>query len=100
MRFIWNRLQVTEIINKNVVTVAPDATIEEAALLLQRHKVEVLPVVDENDKLVGIITAMDLFNVLLQRRRVDVGDVRQRLVQLDWSNTQGCRPKQQAGARP
>ena len=37
------------------------ARISEAEALMQRYKIHSLPVVDENDKLVGIVEVYDLY---------------------------------------
>ena len=44
----------------NPITVTPDATLREAAALMQRFKISGVPVVDRDGKLVGIITNRDL----------------------------------------
>jgi IMP dehydrogenase len=44
----------------NLVTVPVGTTLEEARAALHRHKVEKLPVVDENGKLKGLITVKDI----------------------------------------
>ena len=49
----------------NPTTVAPDATVEDAARLLINHRVRALPVVEEG-RLVGIITTTDLLKALLE----------------------------------
>ena len=51
--------KVEEIMTKEVITIGPDATLEEAASLMTDKKVRKLPVID-NGRLVGIITASDL----------------------------------------
>jgi CBS domain-containing protein len=48
------------------VTVRADDTVPEAARLMARHRVERLPVVDEEDRLVGIVTRRDLLEVFLR----------------------------------
>ena len=53
---------VEEIMSKNVVTVAPDKTVEDAVNLMTEHKIKKLPVV-EGDNLIGIITASDILVV-------------------------------------
>lgn len=55
-------ITVEEIMSKNVVTVAPDKTIEDAVNSMIEHKIKKLPVVDD-DKLIGIITASDIIVV-------------------------------------
>jgi CBS domain-containing protein len=47
-----------------VVSIAPRATIQEAAALLLRHHVSRLPVVDDDDKLVGIISTTDVMHLV------------------------------------
>jgi len=44
----------------NLITAREGTTLEEAEKLLQEHKVEKLPIVDENNKLVGLITFKDI----------------------------------------
>ena len=53
-------VKVSEVMTKNVITVAPDATIEEAAQIMIDKKVGGLPVVKEKNKLVGLITETDV----------------------------------------
>jgi len=48
------------IAGKNLFTIAPDATIEEAADLMVAHKISGVPVVEEDNIVVGIITETDL----------------------------------------
>jgi len=48
------------------VTVRADNTITEAARAMTQSRVERLPVVDEEDRLVGIVTRRDLLQVFLQ----------------------------------
>ena len=53
-------IKVSEVMTKNVVTVAPDATIEEAAQIMIDKKVGALPVVRDKNTLVGLITETDV----------------------------------------
>jgi len=46
--------------SENIVTTHPGTDLEEAAQILQEHKIEKLPVVDGNNKLVGLITYKDI----------------------------------------
>ncbi len=43
-----------------LVTAMPGVTIEDAIELIRKYKVEKIPVIDENDKVVGLITAKDI----------------------------------------
>lgn len=59
-----NKIKVKEIMRKDVVTVSPDATVEEAVTLAQEKKVGALLVVDDG-RLVGIATTNDFFYKIL-----------------------------------
>ena len=48
------------------ITIGPDATIPAAARLMNTHHVRRLPVVDEDRKLVGIVSRRDLLSVFLR----------------------------------
>ena len=50
---------VGEVISKDVTTISPDATIDEAAKLMARQKIRRLPVV-ENGELIGVVAIADL----------------------------------------
>jgi CBS-domain-containing membrane protein len=53
-------LTVKDIMSTNIVSVKPDTEITEATRLLIKNKFNGLPVVDHNDKVVGIICQSDL----------------------------------------
>ncbi|GGY88722.1 hypothetical protein GCM10010300_36020 [Streptomyces olivaceoviridis] len=54
------------IMSAPAVTVRAEAGLPEAARLMARHGIERLPVVDEEDRLVGIVTRRDLLQVYLR----------------------------------
>ena len=51
---------LNEVINKNVVTIAPTAAISEAAYLMMNEDIGALVVIDSETRPVGIITDRDL----------------------------------------
>lgn len=52
---------IDEVMTKdNLVTTTQSANLEEAAEILQRHKIEKLPVVDKDGKLIGLVTYKDI----------------------------------------
>jgi len=53
-------LKAKDIMTKDVITVRPDATVEELARLLMEHKISGVPVVNEEKKIIGIVTENDL----------------------------------------
>jgi CBS domain-containing protein len=46
------------------VTIGPEATVEEAARLIARRKHNRLPVVEEDGRLVGVVTRVDVLDAL------------------------------------
>jgi acetoin utilization protein AcuB len=50
---------------KNLVTISPDALLEEAAIMMRNKEVGFLPVV-EDDRLVGIITESNIFDAFIE----------------------------------
>lgn len=54
-----------EVMNKNIVYVAPSDTLEHCADILRKNTFHAMPVLD-NGKLVGIITTYDMLNVAFQ----------------------------------
>jgi IMP dehydrogenase len=46
--------------SENLVTAAEGTTLQEAEVILQKNKIEKLPVVDDNFKLIGLITFRDI----------------------------------------
>ncbi|MFF1478948.1 CBS domain-containing protein [Streptomyces sp. NPDC058301] len=55
-----------ELMSTPAVTVHPEQRIADAARVMERHGVERLPVVDEEDRLIGIATRRDLLRVFLR----------------------------------
>lgn len=49
--------------SENLVTAPVGTSLEEAEKMLQRHKIEKLPIVDEHGKLRGLITIKDLLKI-------------------------------------
>ena len=51
---------------ENLVTTKPNGTMDEAEAILQEYKIEKLPVVDANNKLVGLITYRDITKIKIK----------------------------------
>lgn len=66
IRELLDKLSVKDIMQKKVVTVNEDATIEEAALIMYQNKVGGLPVISQVGKVVGIITATDILKTFIE----------------------------------
>ena len=56
-----NKRPITEVMtSKNLITAKKGTSLGDAEEILQKHKIEKLPVVDSNNKLVGLITFRDI----------------------------------------
>ncbi len=62
--YLVNKITVKEVMVREVVSVAPSATVEEAVALAQRRGVGAL-VVQEEGKVVGVVTTNDFFYKIL-----------------------------------
>ncbi|MBP1909284.1 CBS domain-containing protein [Methanolobus bombayensis] len=51
---------IREIMTKGVYAIGPDSSIEDASTILSKHKINRLPVVNEDGTLVGIVTRGDI----------------------------------------
>lgn len=69
--YLLGRLKVRDIMSRMVITVDAEDTIEYVAYKLYKHKVNALPVVDENNKLVGIISQTDIFRAFVEIMSMD-----------------------------
>ncbi|MEM2933700.1 MAG: chloride channel protein [Methanocellales archaeon] len=59
---LLQRLKVKDAMTRNVITIAPNTTLEAAAELLKRHKIKGLPVIEDN-KIKGVITLTDIMQI-------------------------------------
>jgi acetoin utilization protein AcuB len=62
--YLIAKVKVKDIMTKNPITVPPYFTVEETSRVLLKNKISGVPVVDDDNRLVGIITQDDLFKVL------------------------------------
>jgi IMP dehydrogenase len=61
LRFENNRARpITEVMTTNLITTNHHTNLEAAARILQKHKIEKLPMIDEEGKLTGLITYKDI----------------------------------------
>ncbi len=59
------RLKAEDIMTSDLVTVSPTYTLQDAILLMQKKKVGAFPVVDQQKKLLGIISIRDLMRAFV-----------------------------------
>jgi acetoin utilization protein AcuB len=63
--YLLSKTKIKQIMSKDLITISPNALLEEAAILMRDNRVGFLPVVDEG-KLVGIITESDIFDSFIE----------------------------------
>ncbi|NPA13195.1 MAG: CBS domain-containing protein [Aquificae bacterium] len=67
---ILNRYTVRDVMERNVITVSPDTTVITASKYMQENNISVLPVVEEGNILIGLITSTDVIKAC----EMDMGD--------------------------
>jgi len=55
-----NSTTVREVASKDLVTIEPDARLDDALQLMAQHQVRRLPVVEQGDRLVGVVAQADV----------------------------------------
>jgi acetoin utilization protein AcuB len=65
--------QTKQIMTREVIATTPDIFVEDAARLIVENKVGGLPVVDEDNRVVGVITETDIFRAFIELYRAGHG---------------------------
>jgi len=78
IHYLFAKLLVKEIMQRDVVTVQPDMTVENSVRLAQERRVGCLPVV-EDGRVVGILTTNDFFYLVLNPV-LGIGEAGSRLI--------------------
>lgn len=66
LSYLMPHTTMREIMSRDPTTIAPDATIGEAAQLMLKNMISGLPVVDDEGQLIGIITESDIFRLVVR----------------------------------
>jgi acetoin utilization protein AcuB len=73
--YLLMKIKIKDIMTKNPIAVPLDWTVEETARLLLSNKISGAPVIDEKDRVVGVITQTDLFRVLISLTGIHAGGI-------------------------
>jgi len=73
--YLLSEIKVKDIMTKAPVAVKPSETVGKAAVLMMNNNFGGMPVVDDDLKVVGIITDSDVFKVLVQITGVTEGGI-------------------------
>ena len=63
---LLSKIKVGDVMTKEVITVSVDDPVEMAARKMSDNDISILPVVDNNGKLVGVVSRSDLFRLLME----------------------------------
>ena len=69
--YLLSKIKVKEIMTKDPITVRPDYTLEETSRILLEKKISGVPVINDEGRMIGIITRDDLLRVLINLTGVD-----------------------------
>jgi CBS domain-containing protein len=61
--YLLDKLDVSKVMTKKPISVAPNTSVSEAAALMVKHKIGCLPVV-EGGRIAGIVTEIDMLRLL------------------------------------
>lgn len=71
MLYLISKIKIKDIMSKNPITVHYEFTIEETAQLLMAKSISGAPVVDNDGRVIGIISKTELFKVLISLTGVE-----------------------------
>ena len=86
MTYLLSELKIKGIMTREPVYIRATDTVERAALIMRDRKFGSLPVVDETEKVVGIITDTDIFRLFVSITGIDQGGIQ---IGLRLDTTQG-----------
>lgn len=79
VNYLLNKTTVSDIMVKNVQTIKPEASLEDGIFKMRQNNIGVLPVVNGDETLVGIITNNDIFDAFLKITGYNDGGTRVQL---------------------
>ena len=66
LNYLLQKTPVSDIMITDVVTIDPDAFVADAAKKMIDHKINVLPIIEADGKITGIITEKDIFQAFVE----------------------------------
>ncbi|GAA0892104.1 chloride channel protein [Fulvivirga kasyanovii] len=68
-RQVLSQIELLKIIEKDLYTIQPEATLEQLVNLVKISKRNIFPVVNEKQELVGVVTLDDIRNIMFDKER-------------------------------
>lgn len=65
MNYLLATLKIDKVMTRYPKTIRPEATIAEAARMMLENRISGLPVVDEENHVIGILTESDIFSMVV-----------------------------------
>ncbi len=84
--YLLSEIKVKDIMTRNPITLRPSDSVERAAVIMLENTISGLPVVDEGDRVVGMITQTDIFKVMISITGIHRGPVQ---VAIDVEDKEG-----------
>ncbi|MBW2265849.1 MAG: CBS domain-containing protein [Deltaproteobacteria bacterium] len=75
LNYLLSSMKIKDLMTKEPAYVKPDETVEFAAILMVENKISSLPVINNKNALIGIVTQTDIFKVLLNITGVYTGGI-------------------------
>jgi len=66
MNYILGKTKCEDIMETNIITSSKEALVEDVAVLIKENNISALPIIDENNKLVGIVTDDDILGAFIE----------------------------------
>lgn len=80
LNYILSQANVEKFMDKQAATATTEWMVEEAAEYMRKHNLRVLPIVDDNKVVEGIVTYKDIFKALIDLSGYQPDDVSSRIV--------------------
>ena len=71
-------MRAIDVMTRDVVAAPPEVTVQDIARVMINHRISGIPIIDQDRRLVGIVTEGDLL------RRVEIGTERRRSRWREW----------------
>ena len=66
MRYLWDKIKIESVMSRYVVTAKPEMSMLEAVRVMHEHRFNCLPVVDAKGQLLGILTEVDVYALVMR----------------------------------
>lgn len=66
MNYLFDKMLVKDLMKKDVTSIYEEMLLEEAALLMVDRDITVLPVLNDQNEVIGIVTHKDIFKALIE----------------------------------